>query len=172
VNLQKSSIFFGPGCGEDQREHLKGVIGIASEALTERYLGVPTVVGRSKDGCFQYLTERSWGKVKGLKAQGLSKAGKETLVKSVLQAVPGYAMSCFQLTKKQCQKQSSVSANFWWGDKDGQRKVHWIGWDQMCKNKKQGGMGFRDYESFDQAFLEKKKDEGCYLTRTHYVLVC
>jgi hypothetical protein len=95
VNLQKSSIFFGPGCGEDQREHLKGVIGITSEALTERYLGLPTVVGRSKDGCFQYLTERSWGKVKGLKAQGLSKAGKETLVKSVLQSVPGYAMSCF-----------------------------------------------------------------------------
>jgi hypothetical protein len=59
VNLQRSSIFFGPGCGEDQREQLKGDIGIASEALTERYLGLPTVVGRSKDGCFQYLTERS-----------------------------------------------------------------------------------------------------------------
>jgi hypothetical protein len=118
-------------CGEDQREQLKGVIGIASEALTECYLGLPTVVGRSKDGCFQYLTERSWGKVKGLKAQGLSKAGKENLVKSVLQAVPGYTMSCFQLTKKQCQKLSSVSVNFWWGDKDGQRKVHWIRWDRM-----------------------------------------
>lgn len=156
VNLQKSSIFFGPGSSEDLRQKLKGDIGITCEALSERYLGLPTVVGRAKEGCFKYLTERSWGKVKGWKGQGMSKEGKCILIKSVLQAVPAYAMSCFQLTKKQCKQLSSVSSNFWWGDSEGRKKVHWIGWDRMCKSKQAGGMGFRDYGCFNQAFLAKQ----------------
>jgi hypothetical protein len=62
VNLDKSSIFFGKGYGEGERVGLKGAIGINNEALSERYLGLPTVVGRSKNGAFKHLTDRSRGK--------------------------------------------------------------------------------------------------------------
>jgi hypothetical protein len=58
VNLGKSSVYFGPGCDEDLKNSLKADIGISSEALSERYLGLPTVVRRSKDGCFKYITDR------------------------------------------------------------------------------------------------------------------
>jgi hypothetical protein len=85
----------------------------------------------------------------------MSQEGKCILVKSVLWAVLAYAMSFFQLTKKQCKKLSSVSFDFWWGNKDGKRKVHWIAWDRMCKSKQSGGMGFRDYLCFTQDFLAK-----------------
>jgi hypothetical protein len=50
VNLGKSSVYFGPGCEEDLKNTLKADIGISSEA---RYLGLPTVVGRSKRWLFQ-----------------------------------------------------------------------------------------------------------------------
>jgi hypothetical protein len=156
VNLQKSSIFFGPGCNDGLKEQVKRDIGIACEALSERYLGLPTVVGKSKAGCFQYLTDRSWGKIKGWKGQGMSKAGRGTFIKSVLQAVPAYAMSCFQLTKNQCKKLGMVSANLWWGDAEGKKKVHWISWKRMCQSKSNWGVGFRDFECFNQAFLSKQ----------------
>jgi hypothetical protein len=115
VNLQKSSVYFGVGCAEKAKPALKHVLGITSEALSERYLGLSTVVGRSKEGCFKNLRERSWGKVKGLKGQDMSKEGKSVLVKFVLQAVPAYTMSCFQLSKKLRKQLSSISSNFWWG---------------------------------------------------------
>jgi hypothetical protein len=126
VNLQKSSVFFGEGYDQAKKTELKRVIGVTEEALSKRYLGLPTAVGRSKNGCFQYVTERSHSKAGGWKGQGLSKKGKEILVKSVLQATPTYPMSCFGFTKKQFKKLSSISADFWWGDTDGSRRVHWI----------------------------------------------
>jgi hypothetical protein len=101
VNLQKSAVYFGDGCGTSLKEGLKGAVGIEAEALNERYLGLPTVVGRSKEGCFKYVTESSGAKVGGWKGQGLSKKGKEILVKSVLQATPTYPMNCFKFNKRQ-----------------------------------------------------------------------
>jgi hypothetical protein len=50
VNLQNSSIYFGPGCRPELKTELENSIGISCEALSERYLGLPTVVGRSKNG--------------------------------------------------------------------------------------------------------------------------
>lgn len=64
VNLQKSSIYFGKGWGEDRKDVLKKVIGIDSVALNEH------VVGRSKEGCFKHIHESSRAKVIGWKGQG------------------------------------------------------------------------------------------------------
>jgi hypothetical protein len=57
------------------------------------------VVGRSKRGAFKHLTNRSRGKILGWKGKGLSMAGKEILIKSVLQAISTYSMGVFQLNK-------------------------------------------------------------------------
>jgi hypothetical protein len=65
VNLQNSSIFFGKGCLEQLKDELKEIINIRGEALSKKYLGLPTVLERSKDGVFKYVTNRSWDKVKG-----------------------------------------------------------------------------------------------------------
>jgi hypothetical protein len=156
VNMLKSSIFFRKGCPNNAKAELKDVIGIQCEALSERYLGLPTVVGRSKSGAFKHLPDRSRAKVSGMKGQGLSKAGKEVLIKLVLQSVPTYPMGCFKLSKSQCAELSSISSQFWWGDGSHKRKVHWISWEKMCAGKRSGGMGFRDFEDFNQALLAKQ----------------
>jgi hypothetical protein len=67
VSLQKSSIFFGKGCQAERKEELKQIIGISCEAFSEKYLGLPTVVGGSKDGALKHIPDRSWCKVHGWK---------------------------------------------------------------------------------------------------------
>jgi hypothetical protein len=37
----------------------------------------------------------------------------------------------------------------------GQRKVHWMAWEDLMKPKGQGGIGFRDLRVFNQALLAR-----------------
>ena len=60
VNLTKSSIFFGKGCPEATRNSIKSILTVPNESLNERYLGLPSDVGRSKNGSFKYIKERMW----------------------------------------------------------------------------------------------------------------
>ena len=86
----------------------------------------------------------------------LSQAGREILVKVVIQAIPTYTMSCFKLPKGLINEIKALISKFWWGYRGDQRKIHWIAWDKMCKPKGEGGMGFRELGKFNDSLLAKK----------------
>jgi hypothetical protein len=82
--------------------------------------------------------------------------GKEVLIKSIAQAVPVYVMMVFKIPKKIYKGMSDAISQFWWGDDDDHKRIHWKAWWKLCIPKKQGGMSFRDLESFNRALLAKQ----------------
>lgn len=80
--------------------------------------------------------------MQGWKSKLFSMGGKEVVIKSIVQAIPTYAMSCFRLPKRILSQFSSLCANFWWGDSNGKRKIHWRRWDRLCLPKEGGGLNF------------------------------
>lgn len=78
----------------------------------EHYLGLPTMVGRTEKVIFGQIKERIWKKMKGWKANYLSRAGKEVLIKSVIQSIPMYAMSCFKLPTTFCRELEQLMSRF------------------------------------------------------------
>ena len=122
----------------------------------EAYLGLPSLVRRSKNNTFTQLKQRVANKVSGWKEKILTPAGKEILIKSVAQAVPSYTMSCFLLPKNLCEELTNVIRQFWWGQTGSKKKIAWLNWDIMCLPKNRGGLGFRDLRSFDLALLAKQ----------------
>jgi hypothetical protein len=52
INREKSSIYFSPNTPQALRHDLKVQLGIMVEAFNERYLGLPTAVGRLTSGTF------------------------------------------------------------------------------------------------------------------------
>ena len=70
-------------------------------------------------------------------------AAKEVHVKSVVQALPYYMMGVFLVRKGLCEKYEKLIRDFWWGEENGHRKVHWMSWKRMTRTKRAGGIGFR-----------------------------
>jgi hypothetical protein len=57
VNLAKSSIFFSKGCKQNTHNDIKSMTRVENESINEKYLGLPTDVGRSSNGTFKYFKD-------------------------------------------------------------------------------------------------------------------
>ena len=79
----------------------------------DTYLGLPTLVGRSKYQTFSFLKDQVWKKIQGWKGQLLSKSRKEVLIKAVAQSIPTYTMGVFQFPVKLCNDLTAMCARFW-----------------------------------------------------------
>jgi hypothetical protein len=121
-----------------------------------RYLGLPVIFGRSKKEVFAFVQDRIWKKIKGWKEKCLSKAGKETLIKAVAQAIPSYIMSCYKIPEGCCANIESMLSNFWWGSSEHKKKIHWMSWVRLGRAKNKGGLGFRGFSDFNKALLGKQ----------------
>jgi ribonuclease HI len=156
ISDAKSSIFFSPNTEVETKVEVCETLNIMTESLTDKYLGLPALVGADRSDCFQYLVDRVRGKTKGWKEKLLSMGGKEVLIKSVAQAVPVFAMMVFRIPKNICKGITDAISQFWWGDDDDHKRIHWKAWWKLCIPKSKGGMGFRDLEAFNKALLAKQ----------------
>lgn len=96
---------------------------IMTEALNDKYLGLPATLGLDKSESFQYLINQLVLRVNGWKEICLSSRGKEILIKSVAQFIPTYAMSVFKIPKKLQRDHIQISC-FWWGDDATHKRMH------------------------------------------------
>ena len=155
VNKEKSSVFFTSNTPTLIRNIIKQRLGIMVKALSERYPGLPTDVGRITCDTFDNIGDRARGSMQGWSERNFACAGREILIKSIIQSIPTFSMSCFRLTKKVCKKYTSNTAKYWWSSSLHRRSLHWISWKALASPKFQGAMGFRDMELFNLALLGK-----------------
>ncbi|XP_030942097.1 uncharacterized protein LOC115967167 [Quercus lobata] len=156
LNKEKTALFFSRNTPQDMQEEIKNRFGAKVIHQHETYLGLPSLVGRSKQNTFRALKEKLDNKLSGWKEKLLSQAGKEVLIKAVTQAIPTYTMSVFKLPDSLCDDMIGMICRFWWGQKNGQNKMAWLSWEKMCALKEKGGLGFRDLKAFNLALLTKQ----------------
>ncbi|XP_056691671.1 uncharacterized protein [Spinacia oleracea] len=128
INLSKSEVVMSSNLQQSRKEELAALLEVKLVEAHDKYLGMPTGVGRPKTRALEFLKERVWKILKGWKQQLLSFAGREILLKAVVQAIPTYIMSLFRLPLGLCHDIQRMMARFWWGGKEEERKIAWVAW--------------------------------------------
>lgn len=154
INLEKSSMIFSPGTSLAERSFIQGLLGIQVVDKFDKYLRMPTMGGHSKKEVFSFLKDRVWDRISGWHERKFSMAGREVLIKAVLQAILTYVMSCFLLLTTLIHDVEKLR-RYWWGGND-TRFMNWLPWSALCRSKKNGGMGFQNLKFFNLALLAKQ----------------
>jgi hypothetical protein len=74
-----------------------------------KYLGAPLFPSEN----FNYLVQQVDRRLTGWKMKTLSWVGRNTLIKSVVQAVPTFSMSAFDVPKQTCDRMDKAIRRFW-----------------------------------------------------------
>jgi hypothetical protein len=156
LNNNKTAMYFSRNTSEMDKNGIAEASGIPVSQCYDSYLGLPAMVGKSRTAAFRGIIDKVWKRLQDWKLKFLSQAGKEVLLKAVIQAIPTFCMSVFLFPKALCSEINSLMQKFWWCKPNGEPRVHWMNWRNMGTRKKEGGMGFRDFRSFNKALLAKQ----------------
>jgi len=125
----------------EAKQLFQGKLPVKISVNINKYLGMPTHFGLSKEQDFSFIMNKIWSKLKGWKEKSLSFEGKGVLIMAVAHAIPTYIMSYFLLPKGICDKIERTVCNFSWGNFGSNMKIHWVHKDKLFKSKHDGGMG-------------------------------
>ncbi|MCH83533.1 putative ribonuclease H protein, partial [Trifolium medium] len=155
VSQEKTSILFSKNVERGLRVKLLQISGFKETNDFGKYLGVPLVGRTPKRSDYQYILDQVSSKLSAWKATQLSFAGRVTLAKSVIEAVPIYPMMSSKIPKACLDDIQRIQRQFIWGDTEQKRRYHAISWDKITVPKWLGGLGIRKLERMNQACLLK-----------------
>jgi hypothetical protein len=156
LNREKTSIFFSRNTKMEAKTSILTKAGVSSTQRYERYVGLPTLIGCSSVTTFNGIKGRIWNKINGWKEKFLSHPSKEILLKAVIQTIPTYTMSVFQLPKTLSGEINSMMNKFWWGHQENDHNIAWMSWNKLGKTRDKGGLGYQELECFNLALLAKQ----------------
>ena len=157
INADKSSVCFSHNAPSGLKNEVLEILGPMQDQRHRKYLGLPSIISKSKKKIFAEVKEKVGKKFSGWKEKFLLGGRTEVLIKAVAQAISTYTMSCFQLPKGLCDEIEGIMRRFWWGQRQKESKIAWVNWKTMCKSKLRGGMGFRNLQAFNLAMLAKQR---------------
>jgi hypothetical protein len=88
-------IFFSRNTSKEDQNSILQAAAIPASQRYDTYLGLPALVGKSRTKEFKSIVARIEKRLQDCKLKFLSQAGKEILLKAVIQAIPIYSMSIF-----------------------------------------------------------------------------
>lgn len=124
MNYDKSTFLFSSNINEMDKSRLATHMGMRISSNSERYLRLPNMMRREKEESFQMIKDRITQMISQWNMRTLSQGGKETFIKSVLQSIPSYAMSCFLLPRSFCGELGRICDRYWWQHNPSKRGIH------------------------------------------------
>ncbi|GKV49617.1 hypothetical protein SLEP1_g56358 [Rubroshorea leprosula] len=154
INFSKSSVF-------DYNVSEKWLKGAASMLHCRvgrapfLYLGLPVDGRFGSKKLWELVVNKFRAKLAVWKAATLSFGGRLILLKSILSALPIFYMSLYLLPNSVLEELIRIQRNFLWGGTGSIKKISWVKWEDVCRDKAKGGLGVPDLQRKNWAMIGK-----------------
>ncbi|XP_061358638.1 uncharacterized protein LOC133302833 [Gastrolobium bilobum] len=155
VSVEKSRVFFSKNVGLNRAMEISECLGVGLTSDLGKYLRVNLNHKRVSRNSLSYVVDRVQHRLSSWKQNSLSLAGRITLAKAVLEALPAYTMQSTDVPISICKEVEKMTRGFIWGSNRSKRKVHLVSWENVYRVKEEGGLGLRDQKLINQAYAMK-----------------
>ncbi|MFS8026364.1 putative RNA-directed DNA polymerase [Helianthus anomalus] len=154
INLSKSNIF-GIGADSEEVADLARVVGCNHDVLPFKYLGLMVGANMNKVSSWKPIYDIVESRLALWKSGFLSIGGRITLIRPVLQSLPGYYFSLYRAPIKVVKDLEGKIRKFLWGGSNEGKKTHWVSWNVVASPIKCGGLGISKLHNINIALLSK-----------------
>ncbi|WVZ60403.1 hypothetical protein U9M48_010430 [Paspalum notatum var. saurae] len=154
INFNKSEIILVNGDPALEQEYAE-LFSCQVGTFPIKYLGVPVSPSRLHRADWLSLKEKINKRLDAWKSGTLSMAGRITLINACLTSTPIYHMSMYLFHKTVIERIDRCRRKFLWQGGSGKKKYHLIKWNEVCKDKAQGGLGIKNLENLNISLLCK-----------------
>ncbi|KAL8548914.1 hypothetical protein ACS0TY_007973 [Phlomoides rotata] len=128
-------------------EYMAEVLGCEVGMIHFSYLGLNVRINHKRAASWEKLLEKIRRRLALWNDKHISLGGRATLIQTLLSAMPIYCLSFYRFPKKKKTLREIVQI---------QRKfLGWVGWENICKKKENGGLCIRNLENFNYALVSK-----------------
>ncbi|KAK2426239.1 hypothetical protein P8452_40952 [Trifolium repens] len=154
VNFWKSCIM-GVNVSNDFLNLASGFLNCRIGQVPFIYLGLPVGANPRLASTWRPMVEvlkkrlGSWGN------KYVSLGGRIVLINAVLSSIPIFFLSYMKMPGKVWREVVKLQRNFLWGGLSLKRRISWVKWEDVCRPKKEGGLGIRDLRLVNLSLLAK-----------------
>ncbi|XP_074278130.1 uncharacterized protein LOC141601729 [Silene latifolia] len=152
ANVDKTQIYFG-GVAQEVREAILTTTGFSEGSFPFRYLGLPLGPSRYSVSMFDSLILKIQTKLQHWSVKSLTYAGKAQLLDAVIFGIENFWCSSVLPPKTVLQQINHLSRNFFWGIKDGERKMQFKSWNAICAPWNNGGFNIKNVQVWNIALM-------------------
>ncbi|XP_033134016.1 uncharacterized protein LOC117127540 [Brassica rapa] len=153
MNKDKTELFVG-GLNQAETTDLTS-LGFNLGSMPVRYLGLPLMHRKLQISNYRPLLQKIKGHFTAWSTKKLSYAGRAQLISSVIYGTINFWTSAFVLPKGCIKQIQSLCSCFLWTGNITRKGVAKIAWSTVCLPKKEGGLGLRDFETWNKTLCLK-----------------
>ncbi|KAL2943893.1 LINE-1 retrotransposable element ORF2 protein [Bienertia sinuspersici] len=150
ANKSKTELYTS-GMKEVEVNQVLNESGFKKGKMPFKYLGVPICSKRVNASQCEVLIEKMTTRIRTWSSRHISFAGRSQLINSVLMSIQQYWAQVFILPTSVLQSIEQICRSYLWSGHWCSNRPGYIAWENVCRPKKEGGLGFKSMQQWNLA---------------------